>query len=82
MKTRTSERLHPLAGRVRILCMAVKPEAIMHDVDLAREAQTCRVQAEHFREPERKLLLTIAKVFDELASMTDARKAIDAVRCW
>ena len=54
----------------------------MQDVDLAREAETCRVQAEHFREPERKLLLTIAKVFDELASMTDAHKAIDAVRCW
>jgi len=54
----------------------------MHDVDLAREAETCRVQAEHFREPERKLLLRIAKVFEELASMTDARKGIDAVRCW
>jgi hypothetical protein len=62
--------------------MAVQLEATMQDVDLAREAETCRVQAKHFREPERKLLLTIAKVFDELASMTDARKAIDAVRCW
>ena len=54
----------------------------MHDVDLSREAKTCRVQAEHFREPERNLLLTIAKAFDELALMTDARKAIDATRCW
>jgi hypothetical protein len=62
--------------------MAVQQEATIQDVDLARAAETCRVQAKHFREPERKLLLTIAKVFDELASMTDARKAIDAVRCW
>jgi hypothetical protein len=62
--------------------MASQPEATMQDVDLAREAETCRVQAEHFREPERKLLLKVAKVFDELASMTEARKAIDAVRCW
>jgi hypothetical protein len=62
--------------------MASQPEATMQDVDLAREAETCCVQAEHFREPERKLLLKVAKVFDELASMTEARKAIDAVRCW
>jgi hypothetical protein len=49
---------------------------------LARQANVCRAQAEHFSQPERGLLVKMANSFDEIAADADVRKAVAANRCW
>jgi hypothetical protein len=54
----------------------------MQLLEFTAEARECRLKAKLLGEPESELLLKIADAFDEIASRTEARQAIEATRCW
>ena len=54
----------------------------MTSEQLSRVAEACRGQAGDFDGPERRLLLKIANLFEQMTPTARLRRAVAADRCW